>query len=165
MKKIALASLLALAGITAQAQSVYADVAYQMIDSGLSSDPAVVRGIVGYQFNPAMSAEVLLGLNARDGKDNVFGVPLKAKVDRMVGAYGKYTLPLNNAFELYGRLGFISSKLKGTAGGFSTSASGSGISYGVGASYKVTPALALNVDYMDYDDLGDGVAVGLKFSF
>ena len=44
MKKIALVSFLALAGISAHAQSIYADVAYQMIDADLATDPAVVRG-------------------------------------------------------------------------------------------------------------------------
>lgn len=165
MKKIALASFLALAGISAQAQSVYADVAYQIHDADFATDAATVRGIVGYQVNPNLSAELLLGLSARESKETLFGVQATAKVDRMFGVYGKYTFPVNNSFDLYGRLGFVSSKVKATAGGFTESESGSGISYGVGASYKITPALSLNVDYMDYDDLEGGVALGVKFNF
>jgi hypothetical protein len=64
---------------------MYGDVAYQMFDTDLATDPAAVRGIIGYQFNPNLAGELLLGTGIRDGKDSSFGIPAKVKLDRMVG--------------------------------------------------------------------------------
>ncbi len=165
MKKIAIASMLVLAGLSAQAQTVYGDVAYQMIDADLSTDPAVLRGIVGYEINPNMAVEGMIGLSARDGEDTDFGPAIKAKVDRLVGVYVKPKVKINDALELYGRLGFVSYKVKASAMGFSEIDSGSDLSFGVGASYNITPNLSVNVDFMEFGDLEGGLAVGMKFSF
>ena len=166
-KMIGLAGIatLSLAANTVQAQNVYGDVAYQMIDASLDTNPAVVRGIVGYQFSPNMAVEGMVGLNARDGKETAFGITGKATVDRMVGAYAKSTYTVGDAFELYGRLGVVNYKVSASAGSISDSDSGTDLSFGVGAGYKITRDLSINVDYMDFGDLEGGVAVGMKFSF
>lgn len=156
---------LSLTGTAVQAQSVYGDVAYQMIDSDLSTNPALVRGIAGYQFHPNFAAEGMVGLSVRDGKETAFGITGKAKVDRLMGAYVKGSYKINDAVEFYGRLGVVSYKVKATAGTVSISDSGSDVSYGIGASYYLSPSTSVNVDYMDFGDLEGGVAVGLKFSF
>ena len=97
------------------------------------------------------------------------GVTAKVKLDRLAGIFAKSSFKVNDAFELYGRLGYVNYKASATAsaGGFSAkvSDSDSDVSYGVGASYYLTPAMSINVDYMDFGDLEGGVAVGLKFSF
>lgn len=169
MKKLILVSMLGLAAVSAQAQSVYGDVAYQTFDADLATDPAAVRGIFGYQFNPNLAVEGMVGSGVRDGKDSSMGVSGKAKLDRMAGIYAKSSFKVNDAFELYGRLGYVNYKVSATAsaGGFTAkvSDSDSDVSYGVGASYYLTPKMSINVDYMDFGDLEGGVAVGLKFSF
>lgn len=169
MKRIVVVSMLALTALSAQAQSMYGDVAYQMFDTDLATDPAAVRGIIGYKFNPNVSAEAMLGMGVRDGKDSSFGIPATVKLDRLVGIYAKSTLKFNDAFELYGRLGYVNYKASASASfsGFSSevSESGSDISYGIGASYYLSPTMSINVDYMDFGDLEGGVAVGMKFSF
>lgn len=169
MKKALLVSLLSVAAVSAQAQSMYGDVAYQMFDTDLATDPAAVRGIIGYQFNPNLAGELLLGTGIRDGKDSSFGIPAKVKLDRMVGVFAKSAFKVNDAFELYGRLGYVNYKLtaSATAGGFSAKDSDSDgdVSFGIGASYYINPKMSINVDYMDFGDLEGGVAVGLKFAF
>lgn len=169
MKKLVLVSMLSLAALSAQAQSVYGDVAYQMFDTALTTDPAAVRGIIGYKINPNLSAEGMFGVNVRDGKDTSYGIPAKVKLDRLVGIYAKPTFKINDAFELYGRLGFVSYKATGSASAgrssIAVSGSGSDFSYGVGASYYLSPSTSINVDYMDFGDLEGGFAVGMKFSF
>lgn len=158
-----------LAALSAQAQSVYGDVAYQMFDTDLTTDPAAVRGIIGYKFHPNVAVEGMLASGIRDGKDASFAVPAKVKLDRLAGIYAKSTFKLNDAFELYGRLGYVNYKATASAssGGFSAkiSDSGSDVSFGVGASYYVSPSTSINVDYMDFGDLEGGLAVGVKFSF
>lgn len=169
MKKLILVSMLGLAAASAQAQSMYGDVAYQMFDTDLATDPAAVRGIVGYQVNPNLAVEGMFGTSVRDGKDSSMGATAKVKLDRLAGIFAKSSFKVNDAFELYGRLGYVNYKASATAsaGGFSAkvSDSDSDVSYGVGASYYLTPAMSINVDYMDFGDLEGGVAVGLKFSF
>jgi opacity protein-like surface antigen len=169
MKKALLVSLLSVAAVSAQAQSMYGDVAYQMFDTDLATDPAAVRGIIGYQFNPNLAGELVLGTGIRDGKDSSFGVPAKVKLDRMVGIYAKSGFKVNDSFELYGRLGYVNYKAtaSASAGGFSAkeSDSGSDVSFGIGGSYYITPKMSINVDYMDFGDLEGGLAVGLKFAF
>lgn len=161
MKKLALLSLLALAGASAQAQSIYADLAYQMHDASLDTDPATLRVSMGYQFNPQLAGEVMVGVNAVEGKQS--GV--KAKLDHLYGAYVKASGKLSENVELYGRLGFADYKVSASAGSLSATASGNGLSYGIGVSYYVTPALSVNVDYMDFDDLEGGIAFGVKYKF
>jgi OOP family OmpA-OmpF porin len=169
MKKLVLVSMLTLSAAAAQAQNLYGDVAYQILDTDLDTNPAVVRGIIGYTLNPNFAVEGMLGLNARDGSLTQSGVTAKTKLDRLVGVYAKSTYKINDAFELYGRLGAVSYKVSASAsaGGFSSKVSDSGtdLSFGIGASYYLTPALSINVDYTDFGDLENGVAVGLKFSF
>lgn len=169
MKKIVVVSMLTLAALSAQAQSMYGDVAYQMFDTDLATDPAAVRGIIGYKVNPNLAVEGMLGLGVRDGKDASFAIPAKVKLDRLAGIYAKSSFKLNDAFELYGRLGYVNYKAtaSASAGGFTVkvSDSGSDVSYGIGASYYVSPSTSINVDYMDFGDLEGGLAVGVKFSF
>lgn len=161
MQKLAIISLLALAGASVQAQSVYADLAYQTHDANLDTDPATLRVSMGYQVNPGLAGEVMVGINAVDGEFS--GV--KAKVDRLFGAYIKPSTKLSETFELYGRLGYASYDISAAGRSASVSATGSGFSYGIGASFYVTPALSINVDYMDFDELEGGVAVGVKYKF
>lgn len=158
---------LSLTATAVQAQSVYADVAYQMIDADLETDPALVRGIVGYQFMPNLAAEGMVGLNLREGKDSSYGYSATAKVDRLLGAYVKSSYRINDAFELYGRLGVVSYKVSASVASLSASASDSGsdLSFGIGASYYLAPTVSLNMDYMNFGDLEGGLALGLKFSF
>lgn len=161
MKKLAIVSLLALAGAAAQAQNIYGDIAYQMHDTDLTTDPATLRATLGYEFNSQLAGEVMFGISARDGEQS--GVT--AKLDHLFGIYAKPKVKLNDSFELYGRLGYVSSKVSASAGGSSISGSSSGLSYGIGASYYINPSLSLNVDYMDFDDLEGGVAFGVKYTF
>lgn len=166
-KMIGLAGIatLSLAATSAQAQSMYGDVAYQMIDADFDTNPALVRGILGLQVAPNVAIEGMVGLNARDGKETSFGITGKAKVDRLVGVYAASTYTVGDAFQLYGRIGVVNSKVTASAGPISVSESGTDFSFGVGAGYKMTRDLSINVDYMDFGDLEGGVAVGLRFAF
>ncbi len=162
MKKLAIVSLLALAGASAQAQSVYGDVAYQTHDVDGASDAATLRATLGYDFSPAVSGELMLGFNAKESKLGTASV----KIDQLVGIYAKPKMKLNDSVELYGRLGFVNYKLVGSNNGRNVlSTTDSGFSFGIGASYYVTPSVSINVDYMDFGDLEGGLAVGVKVSF
>jgi hypothetical protein len=156
---------LSLAATSVQAQNMYGDVAYQMIDTNLDTDPAVIRGIVGHQFSPNIAVEGMVGLNVRDGEESIYGVTAKGKVDRLLGVYVKSQYTIDDTFELYTRLGVVNYKISASAGYISVSGSGTDLSFGIGAGYKLTRDLSINVDYMDFGDLEGGASIGMKFAF
>ena len=172
--KSALIAVVALVATATQAQTVYGEVGYmstEFSDSvsgiGFSAKPNALRGIVGYEISPMLAFEGMLALGAGSEKLRVAGIRsgLGLKIDNMVGAFVKPKLPVGDVFELFGRAGYVSTKL--TLDGESDR-EGS-LAYGVGGSFKMTPALSLNVDYMIYhkkDDARiDGYSVGLSYRF
>lgn len=84
-------------------------------------------------------------------------------------------LPLNDKFSLFGRLGLnvwnVDVSASGTGSGgatYSDSDDGTGVVYGLGAAYNLTPNLNLRVEWERYDFDGsdlDFASVGLGWSF
>lgn len=84
-------------------------------------------------------------------------------------------LPLNDKFSLFGRLGLnvwnIDASASGTGSGgatYSDSDDGTGVVYGLGAAYNLTPNLSLRAEWERYDFDGsdlDFVSAGLGWSF
>lgn len=171
MKKIA--SLIAISALTlgaasAQAQSLYGELAYQSLDLGMSSEPSVLRATIGHEYNANLAVEGVFGVGLSDGKDTAFGVPVKLKVDNIWGVYAKPKMKLAPALEVFGRVGVANLKAtaSATAGGFTAAESinDTELSYGFGATYSVTPRLSLSADFMKYDDV-DALAFGVQFKF
>ena len=148
----------------AQAQSMYGEVGYTGLDykePGLKVSPAMVRGIVGYEFSPNLAMEGMVGLNG--GSDSASGTTLK--LNNTVGVFGKMQAPLADGVNVYGRLGVARTSLKANG----VSDSDTGLAYGVGMTYDLSKTTYLNADYTKYYDRDDqkleGVTVGLGFRF
>ncbi len=155
---------LALLAAGAQAQSVYGEVGYTGLDykePGLKVSPAMVRGVVGYEFTPHLAVEGMVGLNG--GSDSSSGTTLK--VDNMVGVFGKVQAPVTDALKVYGRLGLARTSLKANG----ASDSDTGVAYGAGVTYDLSKTTYLNADYTKYHDRDDqkleGFTVGVGFRF
>lgn len=75
-------------------------------------------------------------------------------------------LPVNNSFGLLGKLGVYRAELDVTddATGFSSEADESDILAGVGADFRLNDSVALVVGYDYYNDSGQNVYVGVRFS-
>jgi opacity protein-like surface antigen len=186
MKRIAIAAAAALLMMgTAQAQTaanaspLYGEVGYSFLNvdgGGASADVQALRGIIGYNAHPYFAVEGLVGLGTSSDSSNVdvLGTPVhvKTKVSNTFGVFLKPKYEINN-FELFGRLGWASTKLKlkATANGVSDSASDSDsdFAYGVGVNYNLNPRTYVGVDYMRFYDKGDtkidGVTVSVGFRF
>jgi opacity protein-like surface antigen len=185
---IAAASAMLLAAGAAQAQmargtsgNVYGELGYTSLkiqESGFSSNkPGVLRGIVGFNLNQNIAFEGLAGFGVRkDNSTSTFnGVPVNIESDvrHMFGVYVKPKIVLGSAFELFGRVGVASTRLRSSANvaGFtaSDSSSGSDVSYGLGANFNIAPTAYVGVDYMRYYNKNDvkldgvTVSVGLRF--
>ena len=166
MKKIALASVLTLAAIGAQAQT-YGEIGYTSNTfKGTSDDgtevkvsPSSIRGILGYELNPNLALEGMAALGIGDATIKAGGVSIDAtaKINNAFGVYLKPKMKLNDAIEIFGRVGYA--RLKITApgdNGADESTSESRYAYGAGLSYAIDPKMSLNVDYMQYQKK-DGV--------
>jgi len=161
---IATLSLGLLAAASAQAQNLYGEIGYTGLDHrepGLKASPGMVRGVMGYELNPNLAVEGMLGLNG--GSDTVSGSTLK--IDNTVGVFGKVQAPLTDALKVYGRLGVArtSVQLNGATDNETS------LAYGAGVTYDLSQTTYLNADYTKYLDRNDrkleGVTVGLGFRF
>ena len=163
---IAAASVLLMAG-AAQAQQArqvggtYGELGYTQFkfsgDGASSAKPGALRGIVGYDFHQNAAVEGMLAFGVRNDQ----GV----KVNHAYGLYVKPKVNVADAVELFGRVGY--SRVKGTGDGDSSTEGG--VSYGLGANFKFSPAAYVGVDYMRYfkkDGISvDGLTVGVGFRF
>ena len=195
MIAIAAASTLLMLG-TAQAQQArttaggtYAEIGYSQLKlsgEGVSIKPNAIRGIVGYDFHPNFAVEGMLAFGAGDDSisetatsgANTATATVKVKLENAYGIYLKPKANLSDSLEVFGRLGYSHAKFKATAdatlngvsvGSESDSGSEGGVSYGVGANFKFSPAAYVGVDYMHYykkDGMKvEGVNVGVGFRF
>ena len=160
MKKIALASVLATAAISVQAQT-YGEIGYtsttfkETVDGfAVKASPSAIRAILGYELNPNLAVEgmVAIGMGGASIKVNDVSIPgLELKIENAVGVYLKPKMKLNDAVEVFGRLGYASVKGTLSATGLgSDSGTDNSFSYGAGLSYAIDPKMSLNGDYMQY---------------
>lgn len=178
MKKIALASAIALVSIGAQAQ-MYGEVGYTAIiakenfyGDRSKASPSALRGFLGYELNPNLAIEgmVAFGMNEASIKVNGVSNPgRKFKIDNAVGFYLKPKTKLNDQVELFGRVGFARVKGAVSEAGDSVSRTESSISYGAGFSYAINSTTSLNADYMQYLSKDafkfNGFTFGVGFKF
>lgn len=207
MKKIQLAGVLAamLAAPLAQAEGVYLagtigrasiDLERGEMDATLVS--AGATGVssrvdendthyglaIGYAFNPNFAVEAgYVDFGDARYRATFAGGNADADVEAhgwAVSVLG--TMPLGDAFSIYGRLGGIQAKVEidvnatgpgGTASGKASDRSWSML-YGIGAGYRVTEAIGVRAEYTRYDSLGGGDvgegdvdtwSLGLTYSF
>jgi len=172
MIKLAIASALTLAAFSASAQ-MYGEVGYTAVKyeqnsfgDNVKSSPSAVRGVLGFEINPNLAIEGMVGLGLGDDKITVNGVSYphtKLAIDSMLGLYVKPKFMLGPDLEGFVRLGFA--QLKGTATeyGQKYSETESSFSYGLGFSYALNPKTSLNVDYMSYLDKNDTKVDGFTF--
>lgn len=178
MKKIILVSATLLACAAAQAQT-YVELAYTAttveIDRrgfNIETKPSALRGIVGYEFNPNLAVEGMVAFGVGTSSITANGQSVadaNFKINSALGLYLKPKIKLNNEIEIFGRLGFASTKSTVSDTADTSTGSWSSFSYGAGVSYAITPKISLNADYMQYlnEDKetvnGFNFGVGYKF--
>ena len=213
MKKfaaIAVLALLASAGAYAQdsdAESdsgmarlgagLYGELGYTQIKAsnsaafaGNSAKPSMLRGVLGKELMPNLSAELMLGLGmASDSVNYNYSVgappvPMSVKVDSeiksMLGLYIVPKMQLSDRAQAYARLGLTnmsttdtpSAVMAGLPAGASnnmTNGKNNSFSWGLGASYRIGENLGASLDYMVYHKKSqvkvDGVNIGLTYKF
>jgi OOP family OmpA-OmpF porin len=139
---------------------------------GLSCDTTdtALKFFGGYKFHPNFSAE----LGYTDfGKSHAAGTiaGVSASADVKANAWeldGVGSWPIANKFSVFGRLGVYRAKSdasgNATFAGLSASTSGSstntGLTYGIGAGYDITPAITARLEFQRYNKVGGDNAGG-----
>jgi outer membrane autotransporter protein len=174
LSRVLIATAFATTAFAAQAEGLYGEIAYTSADVKLqdmdgSKNYPVLRGIVGYQINPYVSVEGMLGFGVSDRNDNFVGIPVKSKIDHTYGVFVKPQFQINDSIGIFARAGYARTKVSIEEPGYSESDTHGSFAYGVGATYNLTPQLSLNLDYMSYYDKnnakanGPSIGVGYKF--
>ena len=187
---IAIAAVALAAAGAAQAQSMRmpqsgrwtAELGYTPLDvrsSSLTLKPSAVRAGIGYQLHHNLDVEglALFRANTDNATASVGGVPTNVDV-RMkpsVGLFAKPKMTLGERLDVFGRLGWMdtrvshSASLPGASASFSDG--GNDFAYGLGANWRFgrTNAMYLGLDWMRYHDKDalrvDGwtASLGLRF--
>lgn len=146
MKKIAIAAVLsAFVAAPVLAENAYVGLSAgqnKMDVSGAKSSTAFsIFG--GYSFNEYIAGELAYADFGSADTDTA-GVSIKGNA-MSIAAVGSWPLP--NAFSLYARLGYASSKAEQTGG---TSETKDDLTYGIGAQYDATRNVGLRLGYDNY---------------
>jgi len=108
---------------------------------------------IGYQFpmadNVYSEVQAKLGFTGV-GSGTVNGSTTEMSADSLMGAYYKVGMNPAPKVLVYGLVGYASMKYKVTVSPFTATATKSGLSYGVGASYEITDSKHLGIEYVDY---------------
>ncbi len=103
----------------------------------------------GYHFTQNWGVEVDYAQSG-NGDTGIPGVSYKADSAQAV-AVGTY--PINNMFDVYGKLGVAANKISASGGGATcTNCSKTSFMYGVGGQYNINNSIGIR---LEYDGLGD----------
>ena len=104
----------------------------------------------GYNINKNVAVEIMAAGALTSSNFYVGSTYVDAKVSSAYGAYGKLSLPVEDKFSLFVRLGITNATLSVSTNYGSAWASGSDYSYGAGAQFNFTKDIYGQVDYMSY---------------
>lgn len=169
-------TLLSLAGISASAQNapskIYGELGYTLLsykENGYKAEPGILRAVIGTEIHPNINLEGMVGVGVTDGSTRISNITVSSQVDRTWGLYVRPKVMISPEVELFGRVGYASSKVTVSVPGYAGSGSGNSASYGAGASFKVKQNTSVVVDYMSYyskDGVkATGLSLGLGFKF
>ena len=209
MKKFAaIAAIALLASVSAYAQEagsdmdrlgagLYGELGFTKIKAtnpaafaGGSSNPTMLRGVIGKELMPNLSAEMMLGLGLGTGALNytytagsppaVINTRVESEVKTMLGLYIVPKIQLSDRALAYARLGLTNMSTSDTPasvmGGLPAGASNNmtngknnSFSWGLGASYRIGENVGMSLDYMVYHKKSqvkvDGVTIGVTYKF
>ncbi|RZJ28799.1 MAG: porin family protein [Brevundimonas sp.] len=132
------------------ASRVTGSIGYTQLD-GDDGDLGAITGRVGYNFNRYVGVEGEASVGVKD-QDITFG-GLEGKLEHQydVAGYVVGTVPINNNFELFGRVGYGTTEVKAEIAGFDATEDGDSLNYGVGANYFFDGRNGIRADWTRRD--------------
>lgn len=163
--------VIAASASAAQAQ-LYGEIAYSPLTiEGMSgakrveATPSVLGLTLGYDIHQYFSVEAMAAFGASDDQAELNGaaVAINVNVDSSYGIFVKPKYMLNDRFEVFGRVGYLKTKLTASGIGLSMTENESGVAYGVGANYYFNPKTYATISYMNFYDKDNTTAKGVTF--
>jgi hypothetical protein len=161
MRNILLATAaLTLIAAPAMAQSlstpqVSGSVGYTVLD-GDDANLGAITGRITAKVNPYFGVEGEASFGVKDDDVTVAGITGDLSHEYDAAAYVVGTLPVSPNFELFGRLGYGTTRIKADVAGFSATEDGESVNYGAGANYYFDAQNGLRADWTRRDFRNDG---------
>jgi opacity protein-like surface antigen len=155
----------ALATLASSAFAAQPNTFYAGVDGGstkiddFGDDKGSYGAFLGYNFHENFAAEI--GAR-RLGKWDYFGADVHAN---QYSASIIGTLPLQNNFNVFGRLGYNKVTAKAEYQGYTADADDKGVLYGVGVGYQFTPTIAGRVEFQKPSSDSRNISAGVAFAF
>ena len=141
-------------------------VGYTHLDSGDESLGAIT-GRVGAKLSPYIGVEGEASFGVKDEDVTIGGVDGTVEHEYDAALYAVGTVPVSERFELFGRVGYGTTKIKADVAGVSASEDGESLNYGAGANYFFDGRNGVRADWTrrDFtDDQGGEIdTYGLSF--
>ena len=147
------------------AHPVTGSIGYTQLDTD-GGNLGAVTGRMGYDFTRNLGVEGEASIGVSDDDFTVAGVPGTIEHKYDAAAYGVAKLPINENFELFGRLGYGTTRVKAEVAGVQDSDSTDSVNYGVGANYFIDGQNGVRADWTRRDfrgDAGEADTYGLSF--
>ncbi|MDP1778300.1 MAG: porin family protein [Brevundimonas sp.] len=160
MRNILLATAaLTLIAAPAMAQSISSpqvtgSVGYTVLD-GDDASLGAITGRLNARVSPYFGVEGEASFGVKDDEVTVGAATGDLSHEYDVAAYGVATLPINENFELFGRLGYGTTQIKADVAGFSATEDGESVNYGVGANYFFDGRNGVRADWTRRDFTDD----------
>jgi len=176
MKKVVAATLLAFGAMSVAQAQYYGELAYlsttvKASETGFKAKPNAVRATLGYEVNPNIAVEGMFatGFGSKKVTDED-GIDGRLKVSNSFGVYVKPKFQPSEDWEIFARFGVTRATIKASwDDGDSGKSTATKFSYGIGASYRITPKVSIGADYMHYTKnegvTSRGFAIGLGYKF
>lgn len=147
------------------ASRVTGSVGYTQLDAD-GGDLGAITGRAGYDFTRNFGIEGEASIGVSDDDVTVGGLTGSVEHKYDVAGYGVAKLPINENFELFGRLGYGTTRIKADVAGVQASGNTESINYGVGANYFIDGQNGIRADYTRRDfrgNAGEADTYGLSF--
>jgi outer membrane immunogenic protein len=152
------AALLSLTPALAQAQTattgLYGNLGYSQ-SSGDDINLGALGGRLGYRFNNWLGVEGELGFGVKDDTVSEAGVDVDIELEHTEAIYAIGFAPLSDKTDLFARIGYGNTSIKGSALGVSASEDGDSWNFGVGAQHHFDGVNGVRFDYTRQEFRGD----------
>lgn len=181
MKKLilALAATLVATGAahaqsSTQAPGAYAGIGVSSVGKMISDGrKAQAKVFGGYEFDQNFGVEAGITNRSRESLDLTMNGQSFTARTRGFNSYvaGKYTMPINEQFSAYGKLGMSYNVVKHSSLGMDHKEEDTGLYAGIGVQYKISDKAALIAEYErsgkreGANDPNDAWTLGLKYGF
>lgn len=159
---------------TAQVPGPYVGAAVSNVGKMMSDGrKAQAKIFAGYEFDQNFGVEAGVTNRSSESLDVQLNGQAYTARTRGYNSYvaGKYTMPINEQFSAYGKLGMSYQVVKHSGAGFSHKDDDTGLYAGLGLQYKVTDKVALTAEYErsgkreGVNDPNDAWTLGMKVGF